>query len=200
MINLDKKNMGIFKMKNLFEKINSAIKVLSLMTISKSFKQFKSVSNGFALVVLLLLMSGGVKGQSTANYAFSTNTTGSLALDVNGNAIDMTSGTTQLVAASSDATVSSVTNIGFNYYFMGNVYSQFTTSADGILGLGSIAVSGTALSGGSTTTPRISALSGDLYVSSSGKVHFKLIGSAPNRCLVIEWTGMAVTYNTTAAN
>ena len=166
-------------------------------TLGSKLTSFKNLS---VLVVVLLLMSGGVKGQSTANYAFTTNTTGSLALDANGNAIDMTSGTTQLVAASSDATVSSVTNIGFNYYFMGNVYSQFTTSADGILGLGSIAVSGNALSGGSTTTPRISALSGDLYVSSSGKVHFKLIGSAPNRCLVIEWTGMAVTYNTTAAN
>ena len=96
MINLDKKNTGIFKMKNLFEKINSAIKVLSqLGTISMRF-------NSFAFVVVLLLMSAGVKGQSTANYAFTTNTTGSLALDANGNAVDMTTGTTQLIAAGNE--------------------------------------------------------------------------------------------------
>jgi hypothetical protein len=57
MINLNKKNTGIFKMKNLFEKINSTIKVLSqLRTISMRF-------NAFAFVVVLLLMSGVVKGQ-----------------------------------------------------------------------------------------------------------------------------------------
>jgi len=57
MINLVKKNTGIFKMKNLFEKINWAIKVLAQMvTISMRF-------NAFAFVVVLLLMSGGVKGQ-----------------------------------------------------------------------------------------------------------------------------------------
>ena len=154
---------------------------------------------GFLLFVQFLFV-GGACGQSTANYTFSTNTTGSLALDANGNAIDMTTGTSQLVAASSDATVSSVTSIGFNYYFMSNLYSQFTASADGIIGLGSTAVSGNTVSGGSITTPRISALGGDFYVSASGKVHYKLVGSAPSRCLVIEWTGMAVTYNTTAAN
>ena len=69
---------------------------------------------GFLLFVQFLFV-GGACGQSTANYTFSTNTTGSLALDANGNAIDMTTGTSQLVAASSDATVSSVTSIGFNY-------------------------------------------------------------------------------------
>jgi len=141
-----------------------------------------------------------VQAQSTANYAFSTSTTGSLALDANGNAVDMSTGTTQLVAALSDATVSSITNIGFNFYFMGNVYSQFSASADGLLGLGGTAVSGVVTSGGTTTTPKISACNADLYVGSAGKVHCKLVGSAPNRCLIVEWTGMAITYNTTAGN
>ena len=83
---------------------------------------------GFVLFLQFLFV-GGAWGQSTANYAFTTNATGSLALDANGNAVDMTTGTTQLVAAAQDATVSSVTSIGFNYYFMSNLYSQFTASA-----------------------------------------------------------------------
>ena len=36
-------------------------------------------------------------GQSTANYGVTTSTTGSLALDANGNTIDMTTGTTQIL-------------------------------------------------------------------------------------------------------
>ena len=154
----------------------------------------------FVTVFIALFCFSISQGQSSANYAFSTNTTGSLAADANGNVLDMTTGTTQLVAPLSDATASSVTNIGFNYYFMGNLFSQFSVNADGVLGLGTTAISGTTVSGGSVTTPKISALCADLYVSASGKVHYKLVGTAPNRCLVVEWTGMAVTYNTTALN
>ena len=154
---------------------------------------------GFAILLLSLLLSTGFGfAQSSINYAFTTNTTGSLALDANGNAVGMTSGSTQLVGSLSDTTASAVNNFGFNYYFMGNLYTQFSANADGILGLGASAVSGTSVSGGSATTPKISALGGDLYVSASGKVHYKIIGTAPNRCLVVEWTGMAVSYNTTA--
>jgi hypothetical protein len=170
------------------------------LTLKNYLLSFTPKTKYLTSCLLVLLFSSMGWGQSTANYAFSTNATGSLALDANGNSVDMSTGTTQLVGAASDFTASSVTNIGFDYYFMGNLYSKFTASADGILGLGSTAISGTAVSGGSVTTPRISALGADLYVSTSGKVHFKLVGSAPNRCLVVEWTGMAVTYSTTAAN
>ena len=153
----------------------------------------------FVLLLISLLLSTEISfAQSSVNYTFTTNTTGSLALDANGNAVDMTTGSIQLVGSLSDATASDVNNIGFNYYFMGNLYTQFSANADGILGLGASAVSGTSVSGGSATTPKISALGADLYVSASGKVHYKIIGTAPNRCLVVEWTGMAVTYNTTA--
>jgi hypothetical protein len=153
----------------------------------------------YLLIVFALLFSVWTMGQSTANYAFSTNTTGSLALDMNGNTVDMTTGTTQLVAGSSDGTVSSVTNIGFNFQLMGNIYSQFSASADGLVGLGSVAVSGTTISGGSSTTPKISAMAGDLYVGAAGKVHYKLVGTAPNRCLVVEFNNMAVFYSSTAS-
>lgn len=143
---------------------------------------------------------GILRAQSTANYAFTTNTTGSLGLDMNGNVVDMTTGTTQLVAPAQDATVSSVFNIGFDFFLMGNRYAQFSASADGYVGLGTTAVSGTTNGGASTTTPKISAMGGDLYVGASGKVHYKLVGTAPNRCLVVEFNNMAVYYSTTASN
>ena len=73
------------------------------------------IKNLCSLVALLLLISGGAWAQSTANYAFTTNATGSLALLSDGTtAVDMTTGTTQLVGSLSDSTVSSVFNIGFN--------------------------------------------------------------------------------------
>ncbi len=137
---------------------------------------------------------------NSANYAFSNTTTGSLALDANGNTVDMTTGTTQLVAASQDATVSAVTPIGFNLMMMGYPYTNFTASADGMIRLGSGAGSGTSFSTATATSAMISALGADLYVGSPGKVHYKLVGTAPNRCLVVEWVAMAITYSTTLAN
>ena len=171
--------------------------------VSALGSKMTKIKNLCSLVALLLLVSSGTWAQSTANYAFSTNATGSLALLSDGTtAVDMTTGTTQLVGSSSDATASSVFNIGFNYTFMGVNFSQFSATADGMLNLGATANSGTTLNatGVSSTTPRISAFGGDLYVGSTGKVHYKLFGTSPNRVLVVEWTNMALFYGTTAAN
>ena len=157
-----------------------------------SYTSTKRAWLSFVTVLMTLFSIAFVQGQSTANYAFSTNTTGSLALDANGNAIDMSTGTTQLVLAGSDQGVSAVTNIGFNYYFYGNLFSQFSVSANGILQLGSSAVSGSTYvaSGGSTTSPKFSAIGSDAITASQldgGGVVSKVVGTAPNRCLVVQW-------------
>jgi|GEM_PF-1257355 len=153
------------------------------------------------LLFLLTLIVGSfcVNAQSSANYAFATNNNGSLALDVNSNAIDMSSGTTQLVAASQDETASAVTNIGFDFFLMGNRYAQFSVSSNGIIQLGSTAVSGSlyVASSGTTASPRISALGGDLQTGSLGKIHMKTVGAAPNRTLVIEFLNMNLYYVST---
>ncbi len=83
-----------------------------------SYTGFKRNWLSFVTMFVALFSFVLAQGQSSANYAFSTNTSGSLALDVNSNVIDMSTGTTQLVAPLSDATASSATNIGFNFYFM----------------------------------------------------------------------------------
>src|SRR6185503_607595 len=53
---------------------------------------------------------------------------------------DMSSGTAQLVAANQEDTASSVTNIGFDFWFDGVRQTQFSVNANGLLKLGSGAV------------------------------------------------------------
>ena len=127
-------------------------------------------------------------GQSTANYSFSSVTNGSL--------IDMSSGTTELLATGTyhDDDASSVANIGFTFYFMGTPYSQFSINSNGQMMLGS-----TAIAGGNQTPAAsvalIAPISGDNAVRTTGKVHYKVIGSSPDRVLVVEWKDLRINYS-----
>ncbi|MBI1835832.1 MAG: fibronectin type III domain-containing protein [Flavobacteriia bacterium] len=129
--------------------------------------------------------------QSTANYTFTTNSTSSLN--------DLSSGSTQLIAASNDDVASSVTNIGFDFWMMGVHYTQFSVNSNGLLRLGSTTVTTTTNTtiGGTASVPYISAFSFDTKTGSTGKVHYKLTGSAPNRVLTVEWKNMLVGWNAT---
>lgn len=69
-----------------------------------------------------------------SNYAFTTATNASLT--------DMSTGTTQLVAANQDDTASAVNNIGFDFYFQGARFSQFSANSNGLIRLGPVAVQG----------------------------------------------------------
>ena len=138
-------------------------------------------------------------GQSAANYTFSTETTGSLALDRNGAATDMSTGTTTLLAGGNDDAASSVVNIGFDFLFMGVNYTQFSASSNGFMRLGATAVATTASSQtGTATGAIIAAFGGDqATVTAAGansKVHYKLFGTSPNRVLVVEWANMKMNY------
>jgi hypothetical protein len=153
------------------------------------------------LIVILMAMNHSVWAQNSANYTFATSTAGSLALDMNGGAIDMSTGTTQLIGAGADNSASAVTNIGFDFFFMGNRFTQFSVQDDGILQLGSTLVDRNTytLSGGSVTSPRLSAFNADLRTGlSTGKVHYKVSGTAPNRVLVVEFFNMQLFYTGSA--
>ena len=107
---------------------------------------------------------------------------------------DMSSGTTQLVGSNQEDTASSVTSIGFDFWFDGVRQTQFSVNANGLLRLGSSAVGTT--SGNNlasiTNVPQIAPYWDDLYTGTNGKIHFKVVGSAPNRKLVVEWQNMQV--------
>ncbi|MEI6408536.1 MAG: fibronectin type III domain-containing protein [Bacteroidota bacterium] len=153
----------------------------------------------------MLFFAVGAGAQSTANYTFSTNSTGSLALDLNGNAVDMSTGTTQISGASVDQGVNaSAINIGFDFWLNGNRYTQFNATTNGLVSLSSTStsVSGSTyvVSGGTTTTPIISAFAADLGTGTSGKTHYKVVGTAPNRTLVIEFLNMTLYWTTSYTN
>lgn len=151
----------------------------------------------FVLSALFVFMCfsphGLLRAQSTANYVFSTSATGSL--------VDMSTGTSQLIGPGADASASAVTGIGFNFPFMGSTFTQFSANDDGIVQLGGTTV-GTnvyTISGGTAASPRIAAFNADLRVGTvNGKVHYKVIGTAPNRQLVVEFKEMMLFYLGTA--
>lgn len=108
---------------------------------------------------------------------------------------DMSSGTTQLVAASSDDGNSTIANIGFDFWYDGVRATQFGANANGFIRLGSV-VSGSSFGNDLDTTtnaPKIAPYWDDLCTGTTGKVHFKTIGSAPNRKLIVEWQNMQIT-------
>ena len=107
----------------------------------------------------------------------------------------MSSGTTQLVAPSTDDNNSILSNIGFDYWFDGVRFTQFGVNGNGFARLG-LAPTGTSFTNSIATTtnaPKIMPFWDDLCVGTNGKVHFKTIGSAPNRKLVVEFLNMQIT-------
>lgn len=107
---------------------------------------------------------------------------------------DMSSGATQLVGPALDDTASAVTAIGFDFFFDGARYSQFSCNANGLCRLGSTIVTTTFNNSLATTTasPKITAYWDDLCTGTDGKVHYKVTGSPGSRKLVIEWQNMQI--------
>jgi uncharacterized repeat protein (TIGR01451 family) len=107
---------------------------------------------------------------------------------------DMSAGTTVLVLADQDDTASVVTPIGFDFWYDGVRQTQFSVNANGLMRLGVAAVS-TAFTNALTATanqPQIAPYWDDLWAGINGKVHYKVVGSAPNRKLVVEWNNSQV--------
>jgi hypothetical protein len=134
--------------------------------------------------------------KTSVNYGFSTSTSGSFT--------NMT-GSTQLVGAGQDDFASPNTPIGFDFWLLGNRYTQFNATSNGSMGLSSTGTTVTSTTyniiGGSTTTPRIAAMAGDLETAAGvGKVHYKVTGSAPNRVLTVEFLNMSIVYNGTSGD
>lgn len=172
-------------------------------SIKKSLNVTKSRLICTGILSWLLLFCGMPSFSQFANqYEFQTNNTGSLALDRNGNTVTMSSGTTQLIGSSQDDVASNVANIGFTFNFMGSSFTQFSASSNGGIRLGGSAISSTSYGAAFPLNSQsiIAPYFQDLRTSSSGKVHYRVVGSSPNRCLVVEFLNMGVNYNSSSAN
>ena len=112
-----------------------------------------------------------------ANYSFSYSFNGSL--------VDISSGATTLLTGSQNDAASAITNIGFTFYFMGVPYTQFSANSNGQIRLGAINVGGAPVSGSALNVPILAPMSYDNNVHNG--MTYKVIGTAPNRTLVIEW-------------
>ncbi|GAB1366983.1 hypothetical protein MASR1M36_18540 [Candidatus Cloacimonadaceae bacterium] len=141
------------------------------------------------LLVLLLFSMTLIMAQTIAEYTFSTTTDGTLE-DMTGssNFTGLTPGTYY------DDTASAVTNIGFTFGYGLGAYTQFSVNSNGQMQLGPTAISGGSASP-AANTPRLAPLSGDNCIRATGKVHYLVTGTAPNRKLVVEWLDLRVPYS-----
>lgn len=101
-------------------------------------------------------------------------------------------GVTALVGAASADGVSAVNNIGFNLSYAGVTYTQFSASANGLLRLGSTAVTNESVNNitSATNLPKIMGFWEDMATGTSASgagVRTWLSGSAPARKRVIDY-------------
>lgn len=83
-------------------------------------------------------------------------------------------------------------NIGFNFQFFENSYSEFYVSSNGLVtfGTGSSASVETTIPDPSLPNNLIAAFWDDLVVDAMGNILYKTIGAAPNRKLIIQFRNM----------
>src|ERR1051326_6475585 len=133
------------------------------------------------LLALSVAASKVVAAPSASNYSFSTATNASFT--------DMSSGTTQLIGPDVDDTATALTNIGFDFFFDAIQYSQFSVNDNGLIRLGGVVQTGAPYKAlDQHSIPLITAVGSNQRTHAvDGKVHYKVLGTAPNRTLVIEW-------------
>ncbi|HEY6504093.1 MAG TPA: fibronectin type III domain-containing protein, partial [Chitinophagaceae bacterium] len=149
------------------------------------------MKNIYSLLITLLSIVTA-SAQIATNYSFASSSSGSMT--------DMSSGTTQLIGANQEDVASAVIDIDFDFWFMGARYRQFSVNSNGFVELGTFQIFNYQQSLGGGVSRLITALGGDLMTSTTGKVHYKMIGSAPNRVLVIEFKNMSIVQPTNSAD
>lgn len=159
--------------------------------VIQDFDKFKEEANIEGVVSGDAALSFNLITAATYGYTFQTG----VALE------DMSSGTTLLVGSGLDDTASAVTNIGFDFWYDGVRHAQFSVNANGLARLGATAVGTTfdnSASGlnSATNAPKIAPYFEDLCTGSTGGVRSKVVGTAPNRKLVVEWFGMQISRGT----
>lgn len=143
--------------------------------------------------------------QRAGNYAFNTTTSSSL--------LPMDIATTTLVhGPNTHLRSSAVFPIGFEFWFMGVRYTDFSVNSNGVIRLGNQPIINTgnsyAIPGnarivpfvGTDFNPQNQEQVGSLRTSATGRVHFRRGGTAPNRFLVVESRDMAVNYTSRTAD
>ena len=154
-------------------------------------------------LIATIFLSFATQGQSLSNYVFSTDnssslnrTAGSLIDD-----IDMNTGTTILIGGSQNNQTTALNNIGFDYFINGVRQTQFNVTSNGWVGVGSFASTAYGFlnaAAGVRLAPFLGTATTGIGTSAIGRVHYKVVGTQPNRVLVVEFLRMAI--NATVVN
>jgi len=140
------------------------------------------------LLLALFLWTSTIWGQDAGSYTGVTSTDATL--------VDMTTDVTVLLTGYADDAASSVTAIGFTFNYCATDYTQFSINSNGQMQLGATVISGGAASPAANVA-RILPLSGDNAIMATYTAGYKVIGTSPNRILVVEWGGFRVNYGST---
>jgi hypothetical protein len=138
-----------------------------------------------ARVALTMLLGFSATAMAhTGNYAFVTRTDEVLA--------DMSNGTTLLIPGNQDDAASLVADIGFDFALNGTIYSQFSVNSNGVMALGPARVDAGLPYGplGQAGKNIVAPFASNQRVHASGRVHYRVAGTAPSRVLVVEWLNM----------
>ncbi|MFA0962422.1 T9SS type A sorting domain-containing protein [Roseivirga sp. BDSF3-8] len=171
-------------------------------------------------VILLFLFFSSLTGfsfaQNITSYVMSSGNNGSMA---------GMGGSSQLIGPNQSDVSSPVTDIGFDVVYMGKVYNSFSVNTNGVLRLGAEQVLAGANTYGIPGNARIVPLTSvsvqritgttcffgfcwDNYetvddgwgTNNNGKVHYRVVGAAPNRQLLVEWRNMEMPVGTGDSN
>jgi hypothetical protein len=141
----------------------------------------------FYLFVLCVFGYVSVQAQTIANYSYTTNTNGSLE--------DLSVGSTTIMTGLNDDAAGTNTAIGFDFNFMGVKYTHFSANSNGQMMLHTSGAATPAASQQSSlvaNTAILAPMTGDNEVGNG--IRIKVIGSAPNRKLVVEWNQFYVYF------
>ena len=108
--------------------------------------------------------------------------------------VDMSSGTTQLVAGNSENVSSAAVPLGFIFRFDGTAYTTFGVSSNGLVRLGVTVSTSSTLNAlnSAVNAPKIAPFWDHLCVGATGKVHYRLFGIFGARRLVVEWKNVEI--------
>src|SRR4051812_23699747 len=123
------------------------------------------------LICFLLgtFFSINISAQLSSTYTYTTNNNGSLGLDMNGNVLDMSSGTTQLLGPGVDNQITPLVNIGFDFYWMGFYYNNFSCVDNGVVEFGNNSYSTTFYNASFSTANILAPYSHNLRVGLDGE-------------------------------
>ncbi|MEO8591239.1 MAG: LamG domain-containing protein, partial [Flavobacteriales bacterium] len=126
------------------------------------------------------LLASATIGTSTNAYTFYTGT---------GAELDLMNGATERIASAQDNNGFGSFPIGFTFKFNNVDYTDFGVTPDGFLrlGLGTPTAQAANAVASTTNIPKLYPYWDDVATGTNGSVSSKVIGSAPNRILIVQW-------------